>query len=353
MFEKYVYVILFGLLAIIFSGKSQIWQTNVKRKRKICIFLFLFIIIQNGFRDYLHSTNDTYNYLINYKDLLNVPLADLLKSFSLVSDDYASRDPGFYIFVKLTQYICTNFRFLLVVVASIIAYPLCKMLYRYSTSVAGIFLGMTLYEALFAGFFDTGMRQTVAMGITFNAFLMQQEGKSWKIWSPFVLLAYTFHTSSLIFLPLYFLSKVKNQSLLMRCAIIVTPLIFIMAKPIIAFLGTGTIFEAYAVNSTDNLGTPVFSAMVILVALLMKFLDNKIRSFYRYYQVSFSAMLMALILTPASWIDSNFIRLTFYYLVFLMPILSVFIDAASLKNLKNRSIIYISVAGALIMLSIK
>lgn len=353
MFEKYVYVILFGLLAIICSNKGRLWQTDLRRRRKVCVFLFFFIVIQNGFRDYLHATNDTYNYFANYKDLLNVPLGDLLKSFSFIADDYSNRDPGFYIFVKLTQLISTNFRFLLVVVASMIAYPLCKMLYRYSTSVAGIFLGMTLYEALFAGFFDTGMRQTLAMGITFSAFLFQQEGKSWRIWLPLVLLAYTVHTSSIIFVPIYFLPKVRNQSLLMKVALIATPLIFIFARPIIALLGTGTIFEAYAVDSKDNLGTPVFSTIVIFVALLMKFFDKKIRSFYRYYRVAFSAILMALMLTPASWIDSNFIRLTFYYLVFLMPVLSVFIDAACLGNAKNKSFLYLCLAGALIMLSIK
>lgn len=353
MLEKSVYVILFGLLAVIYSGKSQKKQTSLKGKKILCVFLFFFIVLQNGFRDYLHATNDTYNYFANYKNLINVPLSDLLGNFSFVADDYANRDPGFYIFVKLTQCISTNFRFLLVVVSSIIAYPLCKILYKYSTTIAGIFLGMTLYEALFAGFFDTGMRQTLAMGIAFNAFLFQQEGKSWKVWGFFVLLAYTFHTSSIIFLPMYFLPKVKNQSLLMKCAIIVTPLIFVFARPIIALLGSGTIFESYAVNSTDNLGTPVFSAMVVLVVLLLKLFDNRIKQFYKYYQVAFSAMLMSLVLTPASWIDSNFIRLTFYYLIFLMPVLSVFIDALCWKNLKNRSLVYICIAGALIFLSLK
>ena len=152
---------------------------------------------------------------------------------------------------------------------------------------------------------------------------------------------------------MYFLPKVKNQSLLMKCAIIVTPLIFVFARPIIALLGSGTIFESYAVNSTDNLGTPVFSAMVVLVVLLLKLFDNRIKQFYKYYQVAFSAMLMSLVLTPASWIDSNFIRLTFYYLIFLMPVLSVFIDALCWKNLKNRSLVYICIAGALIFLSLK
>ena len=350
--ERSTFVIIFGLLAFILSHTSSDYQKDESRRNRLCWLMFLFMVVQNGFRDYLHSTNDTYNYYNAYLYMLDESLLDQFDSISLVASDYESRDPGFGIFQKITQIIWPDFRFLLVVVAVIIAYPLSRLLFRYTQTIPGIFIGMALYEVLFAAFFDTGMRQTIAMGLSYLAFMNFQDGKKWLSWLLPLFIAYTIHTTTVIFIPMFFLWRIENQNKLLLMALCLAPLCMLIAQPLIAFLGSGTIFEGYAVNSTDNLGTPVFTALVFLSALASKLFAKQLEEIYPYYTTLLSAIGMALMLTPSTWVNSNFIRLVFYYLIFLLPLLSVLVEVCFFNSVSMRRIGYGGIAFALIVLTL-
>lgn len=289
------------------------------------ILICIIFIIQAGFRDYEHSVNDTANYLQWYIQLQNRSLGDVLTEFSFFYDGYEDRDPGFAVFVKLTQLISTNFRFFLLLVAALISIPICRILYKLTPSVAGLFLAALVYEVLFANFFETGIRQTIAMGIVFSSFGYILEEKPVKHYL-LIILAYTIHSSAVFFAPFYLLLHIKNQKLLLGGAIVFSPILMLYAKQIIAFLGAGTIYESYAVESEHNLGTPVFSLLLFVVVIVTLFNYKRIEAFYPYHRIVFSAMAMALILMPYTWVDSNFIRLIFYYLIFIMPLIPVIIE---------------------------
>ena len=350
--EKSTFVIIFGLLAFLLSHQPMEFQRSLYRRNVLCWLMFLFIVIQNGFRDYLHSTNDTYNYYHAYKYMLDETLLEQFQSISLIASSYASRDPGFDIFQKITQIIWPDFRFLLVVVSVMIAYPLTRLLFRYTQTVSGIFIGMALYEALFAGFFDTGMRQTIAMGLCYFAFLNFQERKHYLYWIVPLFIAYTIHTTTVIFIPMFVLWRIENQNRLLMIALCLAPLCMLIAQPLIAFLGSGTIFESYVVNSKDNLGTPVFTALVFLSAFASKIFAKRLTETYPYYTTLLPAIVMALMLTPSTWVNSNFIRLVFYYLVFLLPLLSVLVETAFSNSDSLRRISYGGIAFVLIALTL-
>ena len=277
---------------------------------------------------------------------------DQFSSISLIASSYETRDPGFDIFVKLTQIIWPDFRFLLVLVSLIIAYPLSRFLYRYTRTVSGIFIGMALYEALFANFFDTGMRQTIAMGLSYIAFLNFQDHKKLLHWLIPLFLASTIHTTTVIIIPMFFLGRIENQNRLLLFALCLAPLCMLIAQPLIAFLGAGTIFESYAVNSTDNLGTPVFTALVFLAALASKVYAKQLTQSYPYYTTLLPAIVMALMLTPSTWVNSNFIRLVFYYLIFLLPLISVLVETAFSNSASMKRLSYGGIALMLICLTL-
>lgn len=349
--EKSTLVFLFGILSIVFSFTSLDFQLDERNKKRVSWLFFILIVIQCGFRDYVHSINDTANYYQWYNRLLGETLWDQIKAFDFFSDSYESRDLGYPILVKLTQLISEDFRFFLVVVAVIIGYPLSQLLCRYSTSLSGMFIGMALYEALFAGFFDTGIRQTIAMGLCYTAFLWHDGGKSWKWWSSLLLVSFTIHSTTAIFLPIFFLYKIENQKRLLLISILLAPIMMVVAKPLIATIGAGTIFEAYAVDSDNDLGTPVFTAMVVGVALSLKILSKQIQASYKDYSILMSAIVMALMLTPMTWVDSNFIRLVFYYLMFLLPLLSVLVNGLCREREDIKPLVYAGLASVLIVLS--
>lgn len=338
MFDYHILVIVFSIICIWCSTKNNIWQTNDTHKKYACIALCILFIVQAGFRDIVTS-GDTFNYYNSYLDTERRSWSELFSSLFNPSDDYQGRDPGYKIFVKITQAVWPNFLFFLNLVAAIVSIPLCRMLYRFTTSVAGIFMGAVLYEALCAPFFNTGIRQTLAMGFCFYAFLLYYDKKSVYKWISSLLVAISFHASAIVFVPMFIVMRLKNQNRLMKIAILVSPLIMLYANQIVAYLGEGTIYEQYAIGSTDNMGTPVFTLLVFLSVITIKIKSEQIQKIYPHSNMMFTAMVLALVLTPSSWVDSNFVRTTFYYLVFLMPMLSVIIDTYS-RNIKSQKTLY-------------
>ena len=339
MFDYHILVIALGIICIWSSTKNDAWQTKNKNKKYACIALCILFITQAGFRDIVTS-GDTFNYYNSYLDTEKTSWSELISSLLNPSSDYQGRDPGYKIFVKCTQSIWPNFLFFLNLVAAIASIPICRILYRFTTSVAGIFMGAVLYESLFAPFFNTGIRQALAMGFCFYALLLYYDRKSIYKWLPILLCAISFHASAIVFIPMFIVMRLKNQNRLLKLAIIVSPLVMLYASQIVAYLGEGTIYEMYAIDSTDNLGTPVFTLLVFLSVLTIKYKAVWIQTVYPHSQIMFSSMILALLLTPASWVDSNFIRTTFYYLAFLMPMLSVIVDAYSVQSRQYKTIFY-------------
>lgn len=323
-------------------------RNSQKEKKWVAVFLCLIFIIEAGFRDFMHTSNDTWNYWHGYENLQAESLGNVLSSFSLTYKNYEDRDPGFTIFTKLFQLTGGDFRMFLIFVASIISIPLCRLLYKYVPTVNGLFMSAMIYQALFAGFFNTGMRQTVALGICLWSLIYYERQKPLQHYL-LIFIAFTIHTTAFLFVPLYLIRKI-DAKMVIRGALLVTPLTMLNARAIIAFLGSGTIFESYAVNSTDNLGTPVFTAMIAFITIAVAMNYDRIVSYFKDSMFLVQAMAIALMLTPASWVDSNFLRITYYYLIFMLPLFPMMIEAVTVKNSSYHKLAYIGSTAALLFL---
>lgn len=325
------------------------WNRNTQKDRRtISVLLCLIFIVEAGFRDYIHTTNDTWNYWNWYENLQKESIGSVISSFSLTYNDYEDRDPGFAIFIKLFQLTGGDFRMFLIFVAGIISIPLCRLLYKYVPTTNGLFMAAMIYQSLFAGFFNTGMRQTVALGLCLWSLIYYERHKPWQHYL-LVFMAFTIHTTAFLFAPLYLIRKFDAKKLI-RGALLVTPLTMLNAKTIIAFLGSGTIFESYAVNSTDNLGTPVFTAMIAFITIAVAMNYDRIVAYFNDSMLLIQAMAIALMLTPASWVDSNFLRITYYYLIFMLPLFPMMIESVAANNLRVKKYAYIGSAAFLLFL---
>lgn len=318
-------------------------------RRIICVIACVCFILQAGLRDYMHASNDTYNYLRAYWALMPESFSEILhsNSFTFNIDDYSSRDPGYSIFVKLTQIIYPDFRFFLIIVAIIISTPIIWIIYKFTDSLQGIIIACILYEALFAGFFETGIRQTIAMGLIYFS-LPFVEKRKWLPHYCIIALAYFIHSSALIFIPFYPLTAMKpNRNL--SIAIILTPVFMAFASAIVTRLGTGTMFESYATTTVDNQGTPVFSALLFTVCIgawiyRKHFSEKNIKD-----RMLLTGLICSLSIMPTSWVNSNFIRLVFYFLVFLMPMIPRIVQYIT-PNYNLRNIISLTIGIVLILL---
>lgn len=344
MILNYTILIVFLWIIFFFVGKNTLTVRKI-----VTIILCLIFIIQSGFRDYLHMMNDTLNYLDSFEAVKKESLRDIISSFTLTYDNYATRDPGYTLFTKLFQLVSESFRVYLITIACIIAIPLCRILYKYITTVNGLFMAAIIYQALFAGFFNTGIRQTIALGICLFSLIYYERQKPVPHYI-LVLIAYTIHSSALLFAPIYLIRKI-NPKVMIYTAIGITPIIMLFAKKIIALLGAGTIFEMYAINSTNNLGTPVFTAMIALVTIAVAINYKSLTLYIKDSAFLIQAIAIALMLTPSSWVDSNFLRLTYYYLIFLLPLYPMLVETI----ISNKSLKYffylISASGLIVLMS--
>lgn len=336
-----------GIIAFIIC----IFVSDTQRNRKnVCIFVCICFILQAGMRDYLHATNDTYNYVRMYREVLPWTLDEALNLFREWGNHYENRDPGYTVFVKLTQLIYPDFRVFLLMVASIISIPICKIIYNFCNSLSGIAVSVIIYEALFAGFFETGIRQTIAMGIIYFSvpYILK---RNWKKHYLLLVIAYTFHSSALIFAPFYFLVNMKFTKKLLVWCIVLTPVFMAIAPQLIVFLGEGTNFEHYANTKVDNLGTPVFSALLFIVAIGTYFLRNSFDENNIKDRLLLSSIVCSLVLMPSTWVNSNFIRLVFYYLIFMMPLIPRLVDYVSKDNPNVRGLVSFMIITVLVFLT--
>lgn len=320
-------IVILAIIGLIYCLISKDSKVN---RRNYCIFLAIFFIIQAGFRDYEHASNDTYNYLRSYWELLPMSLSDVIsnKVFGFNISNYDARDPGYDVFVKITQIIWPDFRFFLLVVATIISIPLTWIIYKFTNSIVGIVIASLLYEALFAGFFETGIRQTIAMGIVYSSlpFVIK---KKWKKHYLMLILAYFIHSSALIFIPFYPLSVMKNTRKYIIWAILLTPVFMYSASSVMTYLSAGTMFESYANTTIDNQGTPVFSILLFIIGVGVWIYRKHFHESNILDRMLIVGIICSLILMPTTWVNSNFIRLLFYYLVFIMPLVPKIISSAT------------------------
>lgn len=323
------YGLLFFILSLFFMNSK-----DKQTKRQAIIILGSLIIYQLGFRDYLHSSNDTYNYFHHYVALKDYSWNEILSSFQLVASEYVERDPGYAIFVKLTQIISDDFRFYLIILAVIITVPFCILMNKFIPTASGVYLCGIIFESLFAPFFMTGLRQMIAMGIIYASvpFIFKNRIKYHYL---LLLLAYTIHSSSLIFIPVYVIMKYfNNPRKLLILSIALLPVFMIFASSIISFIGEGTIFETYAVNSKDNLGTPVFTAMVVLIVITVAvFSKYFIEDYSQYNNFLLVTLVFSCCLIPSTWVNSNFIRIVFTFLIFICAIIPMIIECIHKNSL--------------------
>ena len=303
---------------------------NKKSRDTFLVIIAIILIVQNAFRPIemtIKTSNDTYRYLLQYNEILNESWSSLLANLSFHSSDYLERDKGYSIFVKATQLIAKDFSFFLCVVAIIIVIPIIRIIRKFVPTKAGIVSAILIYEALFAHFFETGIRQTVAMGFLLMGFNWALERK-WIKFTCLVLAASTIHTSSVVFLPLPFLSFIKKPRKMVLYMLLLVPFLMLSAKDIIAVLGAGTMYSGYAIDSEHNQGTPVFSMFIVLIGLTTYWAAKKIQHYYP-DNSNFLILTMGVtvMLMPATWVDSNFIRLTFYYAIFILPTIPLCIES--------------------------
>lgn len=230
------------------------------------LFLFLFMSITCLFRFAINpqSIPDTWYYANNFSTI------GKLSWESIIKGDYSYYDIedeiGFVIISKALYFITSNvyvYIGLIGVIITVCYYELIKNNSPIIWLSCLLFLIISFNQSLFV------LRQYLAMGIAYYSlpFIMSRDFKKFFL---IIFIAFLFHRTAMVFLPLYFLYGINNKlRMLLICIIVVTGIkisISILLNYVLIFYSD---LQGYA-NEEDgaNIKNTLFIIIILLVRLL-------------------------------------------------------------------------------------
>ena len=266
-------------------------------------------------------------------------------------------DIGFVFLQKLISLITHNYQVYSMIADLLFFVPFGIILYRYTTSMKQIMFAFVFYISLMQVYFLGGARQIFAMGFDLMALLSLLDRK--KIRSiVFFLIGITIHFSSILFaLPLLMIwiqISPKQLKLLHVFCFALFPIVFMIPKTIVSFMGNFIGMERYSSYGQGIIhgGATTFIILIellslfCLVAIKKNYLEQRadIRNFY----------VMAPLFTffaPLINGGGSLTRIALYYYMFLTLLVPYALDCMFATK-RDRSLAYVIAIGALSYLTL-
>jgi hypothetical protein len=318
----YIYIILLTLASILYYSR------NNKNNMLFIVFLILAIGIA-GFRDMIGGY-DVYIY------------SEIYESLDKIKNLYITFEPGFVLYYKALR-VFNEDRYFMFFVSSCIVLGF----YIYYLKKISVFFYFSLF-IFFCKFYLMSfvyLRQGLAMVLVFSSlyFLLKHKKK----WAILLAIAAIFtHKSAIVFLPFIFVCNLKFSYLQITFIIAVIALLSFSPLGTILLSNAGDALNeekitAYA-NKTGSVNIfYIIEGFIILVLAFFfrdKFYANKNTIIY-YNGILFYGLIIIFGITNAT-----FVRLAWYYFMFIclgLPYIYYFIDFKNIKQLfRNMVFVY-------------
>jgi len=274
----------------------------------IAILIFIALIFKKNIGIYICSTifflfaafrapsvgTDVSGYFSVFDDLLNHTIYEQVFNSGLPS----SRDPFFYIIVRILKTVGISNQMILALIALLVAISCGFIIYKYSCDYFMTYL--LLFCLRFYIFTFSGLRAAVAQSILILALPLLFDGKKIKfvIW---IIIASLFHKSALFSLFMVPLVLLKNISVILLSGIIIIVLdfytnIFSTVTNYITILST---YENYIIIPKENTRsglTTIVIYLAISIIYLLFFLNKKKQDKmdninYKFYKITIFGVL--------------------------------------------------------------
>lgn len=316
-------------------------QSNDKKKVYI-VFIGLIIFSFAALRNYTVGS-DALTYLQRYSRFANAEWKNIFHISDKMMFEY-----GFAVINKLLSYISRNPRFFLIITVLFIVYSYCLAIYKYSEIP---WLSFLIFITL--GLFGSSLsalRQYIAIGIiilSYDAILNNQLLK----YITLVVMAYSVHTSALIVLPMFWLSKIKfNKTTISAAGIGFLGMVFLFfrhAKEIGNILAPYIFtYSRYFYSLDTSLGKGAVGETIIYFAFLVLILIELYRSEDEARNTYIAFAIMSAVLILFSYMISICARLLPYFSS--MFLFSVPKAITSEKRSKNRFLYLIIICVVLL-----
>ena len=323
-----------------FSIEKALRIRNALRIKKAYLyFLWVLLVFESGSRG-LSVGDDTLGYSVAFENIKKVSWIEIFQGFNKSGQGYDFRDPAYNLFQKIFQVFSSDFRVYLYFIAILFFTSLIYFLHKNTYKLYELILASTIYCALFYPFFSiTGIRQTITTSVALYCTKYIKEKKILKFTIPIVLVSYI-HSSVLVFLPFYYLSNFKNVRRNLALALTAFPVIMLFRNNLAVLFATGTVYENYLTDLSGK-GTFTFTSLIIIIIAGSYFFIDQMHRVYRYYNVYYNAMIMALVFVPLTWVNSNAMRVVQYFSIYMMVFIPKIIEVATSYSIKLKRVTYL------------
>lgn len=230
---------------------------------------------------------------------------------------------GYITLMKICNILGLSDRGFFYVVYAIILLPIYLFIKKYSVNP---FISLILYISFIFFTFDlTGLRQAIAMPICLVALMVILSKCKYRlIWFiALVYLAMSFHTSSIVFLPAYFIIKLKvsKKTLLLAAAAIIA--CYLLNKVGVQYILQASDKTKYEYSDGFKLGSSLILYFIFAICSLIArpYLKNNSSDFFQKLNDVCFMMLLASIASAFLFNGSILLRANMYYLqVFIISV---------------------------------
>lgn len=349
--------LIYAVIIISFFLLNQGWNLNSNlrqdKKRRTFIGIATFIlVVESSFRGYSVG-NDTINYYNEFNRVAYYSWNDVFYRF-IETIEGSEKDPGFQVIVKCFQLISGEFRIFLLGAAMWFFVPMGIILYRYSKNLYHLLFAYVLFVALFNIVVLSGVRQQLATGFSFCAYIALMNKKYIRS-AIIIALGMTVHISSFVFCLLFpliiFCRSTKKFHLASLCLIPI----------VIAYGGTIALYMASFSPNDYYLGYGEHEAhmgsinfvLCLTASSLLSYLAIKKTEIISDYNLRllYATLPLATFFAPLIMQGPSLIRLGQYFTLFFMITIPFSLD--KMFGIKNKDVCYGVAVILLLYMSLK
>lgn len=326
------------ILAILFIPLSAFFfysdatNRNLNRKnKKFAIFIFIFFFIFAGFRS-IYIGNDSESYSMEYENL------NIYNPFWYTE---GRLEPGYQYLCKLIKiYISKEESVLFIITSFFLQFFFVRFMYLNSKKLwLSIFLFVT-FQYYF--FFVSAIRQGIAQVICLLAYDYLRKDKL-KYFFGYVLLAFTFHYSALVFVILPFLKNIKFTLKKVFLIGLITIVVFVLLNPFLQFIlpsisyGTDYLEQTEGVSDDFSRLGAVFMALMSFVIVLFAIIFDYHKLANKSLSVKYElwCAILCLIIGVLAIKFGILIRFTYYFGLISVIMIPNIISTISNKKIRN------------------
>ena len=254
------------LLAPIVSGiyKTPIDKSD-KTKKTYLIACGIILFLMIALRDKGLGSSDSTAYYNNWVKLSGMPFDSLLYSMGT-----SNMESGYLFSVWCLSRIFPSAQYVFVLTGLLFSVSICRTIYRNSED-SMLSMEICICLGLYT-FMIQGLRQAIAMSICFFAIECCKNRKLLRFLA-LILLAYMFHRSSLVFLPMYFLYGFKFN-VKTKIGMVMFAGVLLLLSPVLVMYGNQLMDREYF-NTVDSGAVVAMFTHIIIVATAFIFLNEK------------------------------------------------------------------------------